>query len=162
MLKESKTEYFNFRLSPSMKANLYKRADECGKDPSTYLTSLLEKDIAGYDLTDSEKPRMEDFSRKVALELFNRLSEHFDKAYVKTKNREEKLYALMMLQYRQSLYKFLSIENRQEVSGKLSEEQLENCEKISREKVNDLFVRFMEFVSSNDAERLLSYLQTQV
>ena len=162
MKKEPKSEYFNIRLTPSMKAMLFRRADECSKEPSVYLTGLLEKDSAGYDLTDSEKPRMEDFSRKIAVELFNKLSDHFDRAYLRTKRREEKLFALMMIQYRQTLYKFLSIEHRQEVIGRMSEEQIENCEKETREQVNNLFGKFMEFVLVNDAEKLLSYIQTQV
>jgi predicted DNA-binding protein len=162
MAKQAKTEYFHFRMTPSMKEKLYVRAAELGKEPSVYLTELMEKDLAGYDLDESEKPRMKEFSKQVGMEIFNKITSLFDSAYLKTKNREEKLLALLILNYRQTLYQFQNIINRDELSNKLSAEQVKICEEKTRKNLNEIFDKYLEFVLINDSENIIEHLKKPV
>jgi len=162
MKKESKTAYYHFRLTPSQKERLYSRATELHQEPSAYLLSLLEKDTAGYDMTETEKPRMQEFAQKIGLEIVSKLFDHFDKSYLKTKSREDKIFALLLLNYRQTYFQFQSIMDRQEAMSKMSAEEIKHCDDKSKKTLNEIFERYLEFVTTNDTEKILSYLKKSV
>jgi len=162
MQKESKTAYYHFRLTPTQKERLYSRATELHQEPSAYLLSLLEKDTAGYDMTETEKPRMQEFAQRIGSELVSKLLDHFDQFSLKTKSREDKIFALLLLNYRQTFFQFQSIKNRHEAMSKLSAEEIKICDEKSRKTLNELFKEYLEFVTTNDTEKILSYLKQSV
>lgn len=159
MTKETKSDYFHLRMAPSMKEKLFKRAAELGKEPSVYITELMEKDIAGYDLTDSEKPRMKEFSRMVGREIADHITGHIDKAYMKSKSREERILALLYYQYRISLYQFYNLAMRVKASGQMSPSDLKSCEDESKKIVNSSFEKYLDLVLTKDADSLVEYLK---
>lgn len=84
--KESKSNFMNFRIAPSLKEKFKKRAVELGKAPAAYLIELIEKDLNG-DMKDSDKPMLANFAQKVSDKIsegiakeFAELQAKFDKA----------------------------------------------------------------------------------
>ena len=80
-MKQNKSETFSFRLTSTMKIDLFKRATETGVQPGEYIGNLISKDLAlkAGELPEREKTFLEKQFQQFSDTLLSFMTENFDK-----------------------------------------------------------------------------------
>lgn len=122
-MKQNKTETFSFRLTPTMKIDLFKRATELGVQPGEYISNLISKDLASKagELPEREKTFIEKQFQQFSDTLLSFMTENFDKKLAKIQHSS----ALSNLTAYQSLIQSTqaALRTKEILSDKYNDEQ---------------------------------------
>lgn len=136
MAKETKSNYMNFRITPSLKDKFTERAAELGKAPGPYLIELIEKDLKG-DMKDSDKPMLTNFAQIVS----DKISEGIAKEFADMQNKFEQANAfsdsLTCYQYQTILKLYYFFMFRFETFHKTSPENMVNTDREAYKKATE-------------------------
>ena len=122
-MKQNKTETFSFRLTPTMKIDLFKRATELGVQPGEYIGNLVSKDLASKagELPEREKTFLEKQFQQFSDTLLSFMTDNFDKKLAKIQHSS----ALSNLTAYQSLIQSTqaALRTKEILSDKYNDEQ---------------------------------------
>lgn len=159
MNKERKSEYFHLRMTPTLKQRLMERSLELGKEPSVYLTALIERDLSEHDLTEAEKPRMKQFAQEIAAEFFANMEPRIDSLEKSVSEKQEHNSSLLFWIYRMLLFSFYNLGLRIKLSGNIKPDDLKQIDDESTKLVNTSFDRFLDFARVKNAKAIFDYLR---
>jgi len=162
MPKETKSEYFHFKLAPSLKKRIYERSAELNKEPAVYVRDLIEKDCSSFDMTESEKPRMKEFAQVVANEFNRNLEIYLSKGIEGIAAKSDMNTAIACWSYRQVLNTFVNLAKRINTVGSLKEEDLKTINEESAKTVNSMFDKFLDAALTKSAESIFDYLKKPI
>jgi hypothetical protein len=122
-MKQNKTETFSFRLTPTMKIDLFKRATESGVQPGEYIGNLISKDLASKagELPERERTFLEKQFQQFSDTLLSFITDNFDKKLSKIQHSS----ALSNLTAYQSLIQSTqaALRTKEILSDKYNDEQ---------------------------------------
>ena len=122
-MKQNKSETFSFRLTPTMKIDLFKRATETGVQPGEYIGNLISKDLASKagELPEREKTFLEKQFQQFSDTLLSFMTDNFDKKLAKIQHSS----ALSNLTAYQSLIQSTqaALRTKEILSDKYNDEQ---------------------------------------
>jgi len=159
MKKETKSEYFVCKITPSLKRRLTERSAELDKEPADYVRGLIEKDCSGFDMTETEKPRMKEFAQILAKEFTENVERTIVPSIDKIAAGMKQDASLSCWTYRLLLYAFYSLGMRLKALGNFKVEDLKTIDDESIKNVNNSFQKFLDIATTRDAESIFEMLK---
>jgi hypothetical protein len=148
-----------------MKREIIDRAHSLKMEYGPYLKRLVERDLSGSDLDESEKPRFKEFSQRIGLEISRNINEQLEKMYVKQREREMRNLAGIASIYRIALRLLYIFGNRLRFIIdvlKISSSDLQKSEEESKKNYNNSFQIFFEDLLQQSPETLYENLRKPV
>ena len=162
MKKDPKNERITIRVTAEMKKAFIKRAGELNKNNlSEYLEYLFMNDIDKKN-DDKSNNELNYYANKIIKELSENILNHFNAAYLKNKEREEKILAQLFYNHRYSLYYFYNLAIRLKTGLKLAGDEIKNIDEETKKIINKIFEKQFDYISNLNANELIEILKNEI
>ncbi|NLD99021.1 MAG: hypothetical protein GX640_04040 [Fibrobacter sp.] len=150
-------ETISTRITTDFKKQILERCTDLKMSPSKYLKWLLERDLSNQDITESDKPLLTEFSRKIAAEFYRETSNLFGSFQTDSKRFQELVFALLFYNFRVSLLNNQTTSSRLKHGLKMGEEEAKKSDDEIRNNFNAALSKFTELFDRAKASDIMEF-----